>query len=65
MSTRPEPDPRIAAYIAEIEQPGIPYVSTSHVTLYNLYREHGEKTINYLLDQYFGRCVVSYLKGEK
>ena len=42
-------DPRIAAYVAEVSQPGIPYVSNSHGTLHNLYSEHGRQVIDGLL----------------
>ena len=42
-------DPRIAAYVKEVSQPGIPYISHSHVTLRELYSEHGQKVIDDLL----------------
>lgn len=42
-------DPRIAAYVKEVSQPGIPYVSHSHVTLRELYSEHGQQVIDDLL----------------
>ena len=51
-------DPRIAAYIAEVDQPGIPYVSFSHVTLMRLYAEHGAKVIDALLDAHFRRMPM-------
>lgn len=47
------PDPRIAAYIAEIERPGIPWISTSHITLSGLQSEHGAALIQQLIDAYF------------
>lgn len=42
-------DPRIAAYVAEVSQPGIPYISKSHYSLSELYVVHGEQVINDLL----------------
>ena len=51
--TKPTPDSRIAAYIAEIEQPGIPYVSTRHNTLHALNVAHGRAYITNLINQYF------------
>lgn len=50
---RPEPDPRIAAYVAEVSAPGIPYVSTSHVTLARLYDAHGRDTVDALLSAHW------------
>lgn len=47
------PDPRIAHYIAEIEQPGIPYVSYSHETLRQLYGTHGKALVEQLIAAYF------------
>lgn len=49
----PKPDPRIADYIAEIEKPGIPYVSTSHLTLFRLGAEHGHGLVAGLIKDYF------------
>jgi hypothetical protein len=46
-------DPRIAAYVAEVSQPGIPYVSTSQDRLMELYVIHGEQVINDLLTLYW------------
>lgn len=46
-------DPRIAAYVAELNQPGIPYVSRSHHTLSRIQSEHGEQVINDLLDAHW------------
>lgn len=54
-NSSPEPDPRIAGYIAEISQPGIPYVSTSHLTLHDLYGMHGRGTVDQLIDHFFKR----------
>lgn len=51
-----QPDPRIAEYIAEIERPGVPYVNTSHVTLYRICREHGTDTVEKLIDDYFAQA---------
>lgn len=42
-------DPRIAAYVKEVSQPGIPYVSNSHGTLRELYYEYGRQVIDDLL----------------
>lgn len=47
------PDPRIAGYVAEISQPGIPYVNSSHLTLYRLYAAHGVKVIDDLLNEHW------------
>lgn len=52
---KPTPDPRIAAYIAEIETPGIPYFSYSHLTLCRLNGEHGQQAVDALLSDYFLR----------
>lgn len=49
MSQKPTPDPRIAAYVEEVSRPGVPYVSTSHVTLGRLYDAHGRATVDSLL----------------
>lgn len=48
-----QPDPRIAAYVAEVSQPGIPFVSTSHITLLRLYEQHGKDVIDQLLAEYW------------
>lgn len=48
-----QPDPRIAEYIKEISQPGIPYVSRSQVILYRLGLEHGHILVQKLLDDYW------------
>ena len=45
----PACNPIIADYVAEVSQPGIPYVSTSHTTLANLYSRHGRSRIDLLL----------------
>lgn len=42
-------DPRIAAYVKEVSQPGIPYISNSHGTLRQLYIDHGQQVIDDLL----------------
>ena len=47
-----KPDPRIAAYIAELEGPA-PVVSYSHLTLRALYRQHGQELVENLLEQYW------------
>jgi hypothetical protein len=49
----PKPDPRIAAYVAEVSAPGIPWISTSHVTLRRLWDEHGKATVQGLLQAYW------------
>jgi hypothetical protein len=51
--TTPQPDPIIAAYVAEVSAPGIPYVSTSHVTLSRLYSEHGRARVDALLAEHW------------
>lgn len=48
-----QPDPRIAAYVAELSQPGVPYVNTTHLTRYRLVVQHGAETVQRLLDEYF------------
>lgn len=53
MPNEVKPDPRIAAYIAEIEVPGVPYISRSHETLSKLYSEHGMELVRSLIDAYF------------
>ncbi len=52
-SNKPVPDPRIAAYIAEVEKPGIPWISTSHKTLMDLNDKHGAEVVKQLLHEYF------------
>jgi hypothetical protein len=52
-------DPRIAAYVAEVEQPGIPYVSTSHIILRHLYGQHGKDVIDALLAAHWKRCSLA------
>ena len=42
------PDPRIAAYVAELDGP-TPYVNSSHVTLSWLYSQYGTATVDALL----------------
>lgn len=46
-------DERIADYIAEVSQPGIPYISNSHGTLRELYARHGKQVIDQLLEEYW------------
>lgn len=48
-----KPDPRIAAYVAEVSRPGVPYLSTSHLTMGRLYQEHGRCVIDQLLKEYW------------
>ena len=47
------PRPEIAAYIAEIEQPGIPYVSNSHHTRLRLAARYGLGTVDAWIREYF------------
>lgn len=47
------PDERIAAYVAEISKPGVPYVSRSWVTLARLYDLHGRDTVDRLLREHW------------
>jgi len=47
------PDPRIAAYVAEIELPGVPYINRSATILYNLCCEHGADLVYNLLEDYW------------
>lgn len=49
----PQPDPRIAAYVAEVSVPGIPWISTSHNTLSRLYGEHGRDVVDGLLHEHW------------
>lgn len=51
--SHPKPDTRIAAYIAELEVPGIPYISTSQWSLLRLYGTHGVSTVDNLVADYF------------
>ena len=48
-----QPDPRIAAYIREIEAPGVAYVNRSQFTLGGLYSKHGRDVIDRLVNEYF------------
>lgn len=56
MRPYPTPDPRIAAYVAEIRAPGIPYVSTSHLTLRRLNDEFGQAVVSALIAVHFAEC---------
>jgi hypothetical protein len=47
-----KPDPRIAAYVAELEGP-CPVVNYSHLTLLALHQQHGKVLIENLLEQYW------------
>jgi hypothetical protein len=47
-----KPDPRIAAYVAELEGPRS-VASYSHLTLRALYQQHGQVLIENLLEQYW------------
>lgn len=58
-----EPDPRIKGYLDEINQAGIPYVSTSHCTLHRISCEHGHKLISDLLDHHFK--MVRFVKANQ
>ena len=58
LAAKPTPDPRVAGYIAEIEQPGIPYVSYSHTTLLRLYAAHGKDVVNNLISDYFAEVRI-------
>jgi len=42
-------DYRIAEYVKEVSQPGIPYVNHSHETLCKLYCQYGKQVIDDLL----------------
>lgn len=55
-------DPRIAAYVAEVSQPGIPYVSMSHYVLAELYVLHGEQVINDLLTAHWAEQRSNHTK---
>ena len=44
-------DPRIAAYVAELNQQSV--VSYSHRTLRYLYQEHGTEVIDQLLNEHW------------
>lgn len=52
-SAPPEPDPRIAPYVAEVSKPGVPYVNSSHTVLFRLGCEHGHQLVQDLLDQHW------------
>ena len=56
------PHPSIAKYIREIEQPGIPWISTSHLTLKRLYEEHGAEVIQQRINDYFSEKRKEVLK---
>ncbi len=51
--SKPVPDQRIAAYIEEIEKPGIPFVGWSHCLLYSIGCEHGHELVWGLISEYF------------
>lgn len=51
--SKPVPDPRIAPYIAKIEEPGVPYVAQSSALLYQLGNEHGHILVAQLIKDYF------------
>ena len=46
-------DQRIAAYVAEVSQPGIPYMNNSHGVLRELYITYGRETIDQLLSDHW------------
>ena len=56
-------DQRIAAYVAEVSQPGIPHFSTSHITLRNLYSDHGKEVIDQLLSDHWETERQDALRG--
>jgi len=49
----PIPDPRIAAYVAEVSVPGVPWISSSHITLRHINIEYGQATVQHLLDKHW------------
>lgn len=51
--SEPKPHPFIADYIYEISKPGIPYISNSHVKLWQMGIQHGHVLIQDLINQYF------------
>lgn len=55
---KPEPDPRIAAYVAEVSVAGVPWISTSHLTLRSLYSQHGEALVAVLLKRHWAAMRV-------
>lgn len=50
---KPEPHPLIAAYIAEVSVPGVPWVSTPHLTLRGLYNQYGQSRIVMLINEHW------------
>lgn len=48
-------DPRIADYVRQVSEPGVPYISYSHKTLWDLYYIHGKDVINNLLTEHWAR----------
>lgn len=48
-------DPRIADYVRQVSEPGIPYFSYSHKTLWDLYYIHGKDVIDNLLTEHWAR----------
>lgn len=50
---RPVPRPEIAAYIKEVGQPGVPWISTSHYTLWKLYVAYSSEVVEQWLKEYF------------
>ena len=56
-------DQRIAAYVAEVSQPGIPFISDSHITLRHLYIDHGKEVIDQLLADHWETQRQDALRG--
>jgi hypothetical protein len=54
-------DPRIAAYVEQVSQPGIPYVNMSNYGLEELYILYGEKIINDLLTAHWAEQRLKHI----
>jgi hypothetical protein len=50
---KPEPDPIIAKYVAEVSVPGVPWISTSHHELARLYSKYGQGRVIMLLNEHW------------
>lgn len=64
IDSRPEPDPRVAEYVREVTEPGVPIYSTSHLTLSALYQVHGQAVVEALLRDHWFKLRVWNLRNQ-
>jgi hypothetical protein len=50
---KPEPREEIAAYVAEVSQPGVPWISNSHHTLFQLGSKYGRSRVEMWLNEHW------------